>query len=138
MVQVLFGWKDKRRSDPLFYPCIHQTHIYFTQSYLYMHMYITKQASSVIYGLSAVTLLVTNIFHYCICKKFGLRMNSILGKQANSENRGPPRGNKFDLKRSKGKFDFEKVKGQDQGHGILPMERACHKDHACQISMLYR
>ena len=27
--------------------------------------------------------------------------------------------------------------GQDQGHGMVQNERACHKDHACQISMLY-
>ena len=30
---------------------------------------------------------------------------------------------------------LKKVKGQ--GHGMVPIERACHKDHACQISMLY-
>ena len=24
-----------------------------------------------------------------------------------------------------------------QGHGIVPMERACHKDYAFQLSMLY-
>ena len=48
--------------------------------------------------------------------------------QANSENCGPPRGNKF---------DFEKVKGEGQGHGMVPIERACHKYHACQVSMLY-
>ena len=29
---------------------------------------------------------------------------------------------------------LKKVKGQ--GHGMVPIERACHKDHACQISML--
>ena len=43
-------------------------------------------------------------------------------KQANSENCGPPPGNNFDL---------------EVGHGIVSIERACHKDHACQISMLY-
>ena len=30
---------------------------------------------------------------------------------------------------------LKKVKGQ--GHGILPIEGACHNDHACKISMLY-
>ena len=29
------------------------------------------------------------------------------------------------------------VKGQGQGHSMVPIERACHKDHACQISTLY-
>ena len=43
--------------------------------------------------------------------------------QANLKNCGPPRGNKF---------DDEKVKSQ----GMVPIERACHKDHVCQISML--
>ena len=28
-------------------------------------------------------------------------------------------------------------KVNSQGHGMVPIERACHKDHACQISMLY-
>ena len=28
------------------------------------------------------------------------------------------------------------VKGQ--GHRMVPIERACHKDYACQISTLYR
>ena len=32
---------------------------------------------------------------------------------------------------------LKKVKGQGQGHGMVPIERACHKDHACHISMLY-
>ena len=31
---------------------------------------------------------------------------------------------------------LKKVKGL--GHGMVPIERACHKDHACQISMLYK
>ena len=44
--------------------------------------------------------------------------------QANSENCGSPPGNKFDLE-------------VGQGHGMVQIERACHKDHACQISMLY-
>ena len=30
---------------------------------------------------------------------------------------------------------LKKVKGQ--GHGMVPIERDCHNDHACQISMLY-
>ena len=30
---------------------------------------------------------------------------------------------------------LKKVKGQ--GHGMASLERASHKDHACQISMLY-
>ena len=30
---------------------------------------------------------------------------------------------------------LKKVKGQ--GHDMVPIERACHKDHACLISMLY-
>ena len=30
---------------------------------------------------------------------------------------------------------LKKVKGQ--GHDMVPIERAYHKDHACQISMLY-
>ena len=32
---------------------------------------------------------------------------------------------------------LKRVKGQGQGHGMASLERACHKDHACQISMLY-
>ena len=44
--------------------------------------------------------------------------------QANSENCGPPPGNNFDLE-------------VGQGHGMVPNERACHRDYACQISMLY-
>ena len=28
-------------------------------------------------------------------------------------------------------------KGQGQGHDMVPIERAYHKEHACQISMLY-
>ena len=28
-------------------------------------------------------------------------------------------------------------KVQGQGHDMVPIETACHKDHACQISMLY-
>ena len=32
---------------------------------------------------------------------------------------------------------LKKVKGQGQGYGMVPVERACHKDHACQISMVY-
>ena len=32
---------------------------------------------------------------------------------------------------------LKKVKGQGQGHDMVPIERAYHKDHACQISMLY-
>ena len=44
--------------------------------------------------------------------------------QANSENCGPPPGNNFDLE-------------VGQGHGMVQIERAFHKDHACQISMLY-
>ena len=47
----------------------------------------------------------------------------------NSENCGHLRGNKFDL---------EKVKGECQGHEMVQIERACHKDHACQVSMPYR
>ena len=46
--------------------------------------------------------------------------------KANSESCGPPPGNNFDLEVCKG-----------QGHGMVPNYRACHKDHACQISMLY-
>ena len=36
-------------------------------------------------------------------------------------------------------FTLKKVKGQGQGqgHGMVPIERVCHKDHACQIPMLY-
>ena len=30
---------------------------------------------------------------------------------------------------------LKKVKGQ--GHGMVPIESACHKDYACQIAMLY-
>ena len=30
-----------------------------------------------------------------------------------------------------------KVKGQGQGHCMVPIERACHNDHAYQVSMLY-
>ena len=30
------------------------------------------------------------------------------------------------------------VKDQDQGHGMVSIERARHMDHACQISILYR
>ena len=32
---------------------------------------------------------------------------------------------------------LKKVKGQGQGHGMVSIEKACHNDHACQISMLY-
>ena len=32
---------------------------------------------------------------------------------------------------------LKKVKGQGQGHDMASLERARHKDHACQISMLY-
>ena len=32
---------------------------------------------------------------------------------------------------------LKKVKGQSQGHDMVQIERAYHKDHACQISMLY-
>ena len=45
-------------------------------------------------------------------------------EQANSGNCGSPPGNNFDLE-------------VGQGHCMVPIERACHKDHACQISMLY-
>ena len=34
-------------------------------------------------------------------------------------------------------FDLEVGQGQDQGHCMVPNERARYKDHACQISMLY-
>ena len=51
-----------------------------------------------------------------------------LSAQANSDTCGPPPGNKFDL---------EMVKGQGHGHRMVPIERACHNDHACQVSMLY-
>ena len=44
-------------------------------------------------------------------------------QQANSENCGLPPGNRFDLEKG-------------QGHGMVPMKRACDKYHACQISML--
>ena len=37
--------------------------------------------------------------------------------------------------RSATTLTLKKVKGQ--GHGMASLERACHKDHACQISMLY-
>ena len=47
-------------------------------------------------------------------------------KQANSKNCGPPPGNKLDLQ-----------VGQSQGYHMVPIEMACHKDHECQISMLY-
>ena len=47
--------------------------------------------------------------------------------QANSENCGPPARQQI--------WPWKKVKGQ--GHGMVPIERACHKDHACQISMLH-
>ena len=30
---------------------------------------------------------------------------------------------------------LKKVEGQ--GHSMVPNGRACHKDHACQVSMLY-
>ena len=42
----------------------------------------------------------------------------------NSENCGPASGNNFDLE-------------EGQGHDMVPIESACHKDHACQISLLY-
>ena len=32
-------------------------------------------------------------------------------------------------------FTLKKVKGQ--GQDMAPIKRACHKDHTCQISMLY-
>ena len=32
---------------------------------------------------------------------------------------------------------LKKVQGQGQGHGMDPFERACHKDHACQIYIEY-
>ena len=44
--------------------------------------------------------------------------------QVNSENCGPPRGNKFDL-------EMRHV------HSMVLFERACQKDHACLISILY-
>ena len=53
-------------------------------------------------------------------------MTAISYVKANSENCVPLQRNKSDI---------EKVKGQ--GHGMVQMKRACHKDHACQISMLY-
>ena len=34
-------------------------------------------------------------------------------------------------------FDLEVGQGEGQGHGMVSIERASHKDHACQISMLY-
>ena len=39
-------------------------------------------------------------------------------KQANSKNCGRPSGNNFDLE-------------VGQGHGMVPIERTCHKDHGC-------
>ena len=39
--------------------------------------------------------------------------------------------------RSATTLTLTKVKGQSQGHGMASLERACHKDHTCQISMLY-
>ena len=51
-------------------------------------------------------------------------ISEVTNKQRNYENCGPPSGNKFDLEKG-------------QGHNMVPTERACHKDHACQISMLY-
>ena len=49
-------------------------------------------------------------------------------EKKNSENCGPPRGNNI--------LTLKKVKGQ--GYGMVPnIERACHKDHACQISIIY-
>ena len=41
--------------------------------------------------------------------------------QANSENRGPRTETTFDLK-----------KEVSQGHSMVPIERVCHKDDACQ------
>ena len=35
------------------------------------------------------------------------------------------------------KLTLKNVKVRGQGHSMVPIERACHKDHACQISMLY-
>ena len=60
-------------------------------------------------------------------------------KQANSENCGPPPGNNFDVE--VGQFDVEV--GQfdvevGQCHCMVPIERACHKYHACQISILQK
>ena len=49
---------------------------------------------------------------------------TLLEEQANSENCGPLPGNNFDIE-------------VGQGHGMVQKERACHKDHVCQISMLY-
>ena len=45
-------------------------------------------------------------------------------QQANLENCGPPPGNNFDLE-------------VGQGQSMVQIERACNKDHACQIPMLY-
>ena len=42
--------------------------------------------------------------------------------QANSENSGPLPGNNFDL---------------EVGPGMVSIVRASHKDHACQVPMLY-
>ena len=29
------------------------------------------------------------------------------------------------------------VKGQRQGHDMVPSERSCHKEHTCQVSKFY-
>ena len=64
-----------------------------------------------------------------------MKGNATMQKQANSENCGP---------RAATNLTLNKVKCGDQGHGMMPsmglsqgLERACHKDHACHISMLY-
>ena len=86
--------------------------------------------------ISKLYLHIDLVFIYvvmCMLERTNILINKAFTfaydiKQANSENCGPPHGNKFDL---------EKVKGEGQGHSMVPIERACHKDHACQVSMLY-
>ena len=55
------------------------------------------------------------------CAKCNVKM-----QQANLENCGPAPGNNFDLEVCQG-----------QGIVMVQIKRACLKDHACQISMLY-
>ena len=57
-----------------------------------------------------------------------IKQHVLIYKQANSKNCGPPASN----------MTLKKVKGQGQGQCMVPIGGTCHKDHSCQISMLYR
>ena len=65
--------------------------------------------------------------HVALIELFAI--NESYAKQANSENCGPPLGNKSET--------LKLVKGHGQGHDMVPSERSCHKEHTCQVSMLH-